>query len=107
MIKIHRALPVVEIDQQLISLSKDEHRLLVTLGMMDNRVAPRNLLLEAMCEGRVQILADQKLLTSKLHRLRKKIGPNRLKYFHKSGYILLGSVYFIGEPVSDNHKENL
>lgn len=94
MIRIHRALPVAEIDQRLVALSRDEHRLLVILGMMDNRVTPRDLLLDAMCEGRARIAADQKLLIAKVCRLRKRIGAHRLKHVRRQGYILLGDVQF-------------
>jgi DNA-binding response OmpR family regulator len=105
MIKIHRARPVLETDHKLIALSRDEHRLLVPLGMMDNKITPRTWLLDAMCEGRTQILGDNQVLSTKICRLRKKVGVNRLKYIRGGqGYILQGSVAFVGEPAGDEHQ---
>jgi DNA-binding response OmpR family regulator len=98
MIKIHRALPVVMVGQKKVKLTQEEHRLLVTLGMMDNRITPRRWLLEVMCDSRVQIPSDNQVLSTKICRLRKKVGTNRLKYVRGQGYTLQGSVEFIGEP---------
>jgi DNA-binding response OmpR family regulator len=105
MIRIHRARPVLETDYERVTLSRDEHRILVTLGMMDNKITPREWLLEAMCEGRSQIPGDNQVLSTKICRLRKKVGVNRLKYIRGGqGYILQGDVVFIGEPAGDERR---
>ena len=57
-----------------------------------------DLLLDVKCEERVQVPSDRQALASTLHRLRKKIGSNRLLCVKHRGYMLLGHVRFIGSP---------
>jgi DNA-binding response OmpR family regulator len=98
MIQIHRAQSMAKVGRRFVALTQDEHRLLIVLGMMDNHIVPHDLLMEVMCEGRVQIPGDRRLLWAKICRLRKKIGVKRIKSNRQKGYILQGSVEFIGEP---------
>jgi DNA-binding response OmpR family regulator len=97
-IQIHRSKPLAKVGRRSVALSQDEHKLLIMLGMMDNHVAPHDLLLDALCEGRTQIPDDRQLLSVKICRLRKKIGARRIKANRQHGYILQGSVEFVGLP---------
>ena len=98
MIQIHRSEPLTYVEDKPVKLTPAEHRMLITLGMMDNRIAPFDLLLDVKCEDRVQVPSDRQALASTLHRLRKKIGSNRLLCVKHRGYMLLGHVRFIGSP---------
>jgi len=96
MIKIYRTQPYLETGNQLIKLTPTEHRLVIALGMLDNKMVPRELLLEVLCEERVQIPADQSLLSLHLCRLKKKLGSQMLRSKRQIGYQLIGPVEFIG-----------
>jgi DNA-binding response OmpR family regulator len=96
MIKIHRSKPFASIDSRSVKLTKSEHALITTLGMMDNKITPHNLLLDVMCENCARIPDDKNALTSLIYRLRKKIGPEYLQCKLNHGYILAGEVHFVG-----------
>jgi len=98
LIQIHRSKPLVYVGEKVVQLSRDEHRLLIALGMMDNCVAAHPLLLATLCEGRQQIPADVQLLRMKMCRLRRKIGAEYLQSTRLQGYMLKGEVEFIGQP---------
>lgn len=93
---IHRQERVVYVNGKPVELTRAEHSLLVTLGMMSNRLAPYDLILDIMCEGRVQIPADKEALISQIGKLRKKIGPDVVQTVKGNGYILSGDVRFVG-----------
>lgn len=95
MIQIHRSQPIIFLGNRRVSLSSDEYRLIITLGMMDNRLAPHDVLLEAMCEERRPVPGDQKNLYIKIARLRKKLGGGVLRSRRHHGYILAGQVEFV------------
>jgi DNA-binding response OmpR family regulator len=97
-ISIDRSRMVVIIGSQQVQLSRNEYRLLVIMGMMDNKVVPIGLLLDAMSEGRVQIPADKQALVQRIGRLRKKIGVQSIGNIRDQGYILLGDIKFVGDP---------
>jgi DNA-binding response OmpR family regulator len=96
MIKIHRSKPVARVGDRSVPLTAAQHQLLISLGMMDNKLVSHQLLLEIMAEGRVQIPADKFVVQQHMSRLRKKIGPDRLQCRRQRGYILVGQVNFYG-----------
>jgi DNA-binding response OmpR family regulator len=96
MIKIHRRRPVVRVGERTMKITRVEHALITALGMMDNKVTPREVLLDVMCEGRVQIPADHDVLMTRMSRLKQKIGSERLRCRRQVGYILIGDVQFYG-----------
>jgi DNA-binding response OmpR family regulator len=96
MIWIHRSKPVVRLGRREIRLTRAEHLLITTLGMMNDKVVSNHLLIETALENPVKIPADQSVLHQRVSRLRKKIGPGRLQK-RPRGYILTGEVYFFGE----------
>jgi DNA-binding response OmpR family regulator len=98
MLRIHRSQPVVYVGEARVSLTPMEHRLLVTLGMMDNRITPWEELMAVKCEDCVQIPSDRQALISSLYRLRKKIGWTHLRVVRFHGHMLMGDVQFIGSP---------
>lgn len=95
MIRIHRSKPFVHVDQRRVRLSRAEHLLLTTLGMMDNKIMPMDLLLKTALTHPVTIDADRSLILQRISRLRRKIGPDHLQRL-PHGYILVGDVTFIG-----------
>lgn len=95
MIEIHRHKPVVYFDKKPVKLTRNEHSLIVALGMMDNKIVPHDILLDAICEGRVQIPADKDVLLTKMSRLKSKLG-NVLLNKRNLGYGLCGDVRFTG-----------
>lgn len=96
MIRIHRRRPVVRLGERAVKLTPAEHELITVLGMMDNKLAPHGLLLDILCEGQVQITADQNVLHNRAVRLRRKIGQRHLQCRKHLGYILVGDVQFYG-----------
>lgn len=97
MIKIHRRRPVVRIGERAVKLTDAEHSLIIALGMLDNKLAPHQLLIDIMCEDQaVQIPADRKVLELRISSLRGKIGRHRLRCLRQRGYILEGDVRFYG-----------
>jgi DNA-binding response OmpR family regulator len=95
MIWIHRSKPMIRLGTMEIRLSRAEHLLITTLGMMNDKVVSNHLLIETALENPVKIPADQSVLHQRVSRLRKKIGPSLQK--RPRGYILTGEVYFFGE----------
>jgi DNA-binding response OmpR family regulator len=95
-IRIHRRKRVTYVNGSPVKLTQEEYDLMTTLGIMDNRLVPTDVLLDVMCEGRVQIPADKVVLLGKVYRLRKKIGPEVIRSKFDLGYILSGDVQFIG-----------
>jgi DNA-binding response OmpR family regulator len=95
-ITIHRTKPLVNTGDKSVKLSKDEHLLITTLGMMDDKLIPIELLIEAMSENRVQIPADTDVLTGKISRLRKKIGREFVINKRGLGYQLTEAIQFTG-----------
>lgn len=91
MIQIHRRQPVVRVNERAVRLSRAEHQLLATLGMMDNKVVPGELLLET-APG----TWSPAVLWGQIARLRKKIGPDRIQHKRGLGYMLVGDVRFYG-----------
>ena len=98
-IQIHRAKPIVHIDQKAVKLTRDEHRLLTLLGMMDNRLTPQSFLMDVLLDGRKPLPGDRYLLWQKISRLRRKIGAEYVQVNRFHGYILKGDVQFIGRPM--------
>jgi DNA-binding response OmpR family regulator len=95
-IKIHRRKRVVYVNGSPVKLSRDEYELMTTLGIMGNHLVPTDILMDVMCEGRVQIPADKYLLQVKVSKLRKKMVTDVLKNSRGLGYVLQGDVQFIG-----------
>ena len=96
MIRIHRSKPLVYVGSARVSLTPDEHLLVTTLGMMDNRLVPHALLLEVMREHPVPIPADREALMLRMSRLKKKLGKSYLTCRRQLGYQLTGEVQFVG-----------
>jgi DNA-binding response OmpR family regulator len=96
MICIHRSRPLVFVNGAPIRLTPNEHILLTALGMLDNKNASHDVLLDVVCEGRVRIDADMTVLRSRIARLRRKVGQSHIQNNHGQGYILVGDVQFIG-----------
>lgn len=94
-IRIHRQKRVVYVNGIPHRLTEEEYNLMVTLGIMDNRLVTTDVLLDVMCEGRVQIPADRDVLMTKVSRLRKRVGP-ALQNHRGRGYMLSGNVQFYG-----------
>lgn len=97
MICIHRSRPLVFVNGAPVRLTPDEHILMIALGMLDNKNAPHDVLLDVVCDGRVRIDADMTVLRSRISRLRRKVGRSRIQSNHGQGYILVGDVQFIGQ----------
>lgn len=97
MIKIHPKRPLARVDADFVKLSRVEHALITALAMMDNKLVPHQILLDVMCEDRVQIPADKNVLLQQMARLRRKIGPERLRTLKSQGYILIDDVQFTDE----------
>src|SRR5690242_14588091 len=95
-VRIHRRKRVAYVNGIPHRLSQEEYELITTLGIMDNRLVPHDVLLDVMCEGREKIPADKVVLLGKVCRLRKKIGQDVIRNSHGLGYVLAGDVQFIG-----------
>jgi DNA-binding response OmpR family regulator len=95
-IRIHRRKPVVVVGSEPVKLTRHEHALMVTLGMMDNRLVTHDVLLDVISEGRAQIPADRNVLHGKIYKLRDKVGAECLQTRQGLGYVLTGAVQFIG-----------
>ena len=96
MITIHRTKPIVDTGDKSVRLSKAEHLLITTLGMMDCHLIPTDLLIETVLEGRVSARTDASVLQIKISRLRKKIGRNFVENRRGLGYQLTEVIQFTG-----------
>jgi DNA-binding response OmpR family regulator len=94
-LQIHRRRPLVRVGARSVRLTPVEHELIVALGMLDNKLATHQLLLDVMTDGCVQIPADQQVLWNRIDRLRRKIGPEHLRGRPYHGYMLVGDVRFV------------
>jgi DNA-binding response OmpR family regulator len=93
-ITIHRAEPWVTVQGRRVRLTPSEHRLLTTLGQMDTRSVPTDLLIDLVFDHPVRIQADRDLLSTQICKLRKKIGGVLVRSQHVRGYSLRGEVEF-------------
>jgi DNA-binding response OmpR family regulator len=96
MLRIDRRRPLVRIGKRAVRLTKAEYELITALGMMDNKLTPREILLEVVSDGRRSLRSDKNILLLRILRLRRKIGSDRLRCQRQIGYILLGDVQFYG-----------
>lgn len=90
-ITIHRRQPTVIVGEKKVKLTKEEHSLLITLGMMDNRLTPHSLLVAVREDCRY----SEKTMRQNIQALRKKMGFDCLKNNFGKGYILEGDVRFV------------
>jgi DNA-binding response OmpR family regulator len=97
MIQIHRSKPLLQVGNVTLKLSRDEHLLITTLGMMDNRVVPYDFLFDGLGSGSLGDLLDTRILYQKMYRLRRKVGGRYLQCRRWFGYILTGPVRFVDE----------
>lgn len=95
-IRIHRKKRVVYVNGTPAKLSQGDYDLITAFGVSDNRLVPHEVLLDVMCEGRVQIPADKYLLQVKVSKLRKRLGADVLQNCRGQGYVLSGDVRFVG-----------
>lgn len=95
MIRIHRSRPMAYVGRKRVHLSYTEHSLLITLGMMDNKIISADLLIETSLENAVKTPDDQQVLWQRIARLRRKIGNNRIQVKRNLGYILVGETHFV------------
>ena len=95
MIQIHRHKPVMLRNGKQVKLTEIEHQLLITLGMMDNRIVPYKILLEDVWGvSSVDIKRDSSVLWQAIARLNSKV--KTIENRQSIGYILNGQVEFIG-----------
>jgi DNA-binding response OmpR family regulator len=94
MIEIHRHEPVVFVKGEEIRLSKAEHRLMVAMGMMDDKLIPTELLMDVVLENEHRVMADRQVLQQRIGRLKKKIGVDFVKCKPERGYYLTQPVRF-------------
>ena len=90
-VRIHRKRRTVYVNGIPHKLSQEEYDLVTAMGIMDNRLAPYDVLLDVMNDGR-----SMNALRLSVGRLRLKVGPQVLECKREFGYILSGDVRFIG-----------
>jgi DNA-binding response OmpR family regulator len=95
MIQVYHSAMRIHNGEKAIRLRPDEYRIVSALAMVNNGPISTDILLDAMCAGRVQIGADRNLLHVKLCYLRKKIGRNFVKGRKGIGYVLTEPVQFV------------
>ena len=96
MISVHRTKPQMSVDGRRVKLSEAEHLLMVTIGMMDNRLIPADVLIEFGLQNPVKIQNDRNVLSQKLLRLKRKANKDFIKHIPFLGYRLTDAVEFVG-----------
>lgn len=95
-VRIHRRKRVAYVNGVPHRLTPEEYDLMTALGIMDNRLASYEVLLDVMNEGKAKSRDDMNALRLRIGRMRLKIGPEVLICKREFGYILSGDVRFIG-----------
>ena len=95
MIYLHPSDNAVSVDGRRVTLTRREYLLLETLAMMDNRLAPLDLLLDVATENYGhRVPADKDVLIQHISRIRVKTGRDFIEARPRMGYILTEKVEF-------------